>query len=201
MSLQGIVDAAYELFSKDCYENVSLTSIAEKVGIKKPSIYAHFSSKEELYLTVLDSEIKRVCDYIEQAYVNTGTYSSEDLLYELLIKCVTYTSESEIHKGFWRNILFCPTVALQEQISQRKYILSKKVQDIAARVISRGIEKREIKEQSINNLMYAFSCLLMGNFVMMLNTDVFSIEQLDFSWRIYWNGVKGSYNLGKGELL
>lgn len=191
MSHQRIIDAAYKLFSEDCYENITLTSIAERVGIKKPSIYAHFSSKEDLYLTVLDCEIKRVCDYIGQPYKKAESYSAEVLLHKFLMKCMLYTSENEIHKGFWRSILLCPTIALQEQMSQRIKVLSDQIQEIVSKIMSQGIERGEIKEHSLNNLLYTFYCFLMGNFVMMLNTDDFSIEQLEYSWRIYWNGIIG----------
>lgn len=43
-----IIMATLELAANKGFGNVSMNMIADKVGIKKPSLYNHFSSKEEL---------------------------------------------------------------------------------------------------------------------------------------------------------
>lgn len=45
---EEIVYATLELASEYGLKSVSLTQIADKVGIKKPSLYNHFKSKEEI---------------------------------------------------------------------------------------------------------------------------------------------------------
>jgi AcrR family transcriptional regulator len=45
---QMIFEASLDLFSKKGFNAVSMREIAEAVGIKKASLYSHFSSKEEL---------------------------------------------------------------------------------------------------------------------------------------------------------
>ncbi len=53
MSSQKILLAARSCFARDGYEGASLQKIAEEVGIKKPSIYAHYKGKEDLFLHVM----------------------------------------------------------------------------------------------------------------------------------------------------
>jgi TetR/AcrR family transcriptional regulator, cholesterol catabolism regulator len=43
-----ILGAAVELFYENGYENTTLDAVAERLGVTKPFIYAHFSSKAEL---------------------------------------------------------------------------------------------------------------------------------------------------------
>ncbi len=43
-----IVLAAFELAAKQGLANVSMSMIADKIGIKKPSLYKHFDSKDEI---------------------------------------------------------------------------------------------------------------------------------------------------------
>ena len=43
-----------DLFSKKGYDSVSLREIAEEVGIKKSSIYSHYSSKEAILMDIFD---------------------------------------------------------------------------------------------------------------------------------------------------
>lgn len=45
---EKILDAALDLASKNGLESLSLSQIADKVGIQKQSLYNHFSSKEEI---------------------------------------------------------------------------------------------------------------------------------------------------------
>lgn len=52
MSKASILAEARTIFARQGYAETSLREIAEAVGIKTPSLYAHFSSKETLYEAV-----------------------------------------------------------------------------------------------------------------------------------------------------
>ncbi len=51
---QSLIREALGLFLLKGYDNVSLSDIAQRVGITKPAIYFHFQNKEELADAVLD---------------------------------------------------------------------------------------------------------------------------------------------------
>ncbi len=46
---QRILETAYELFAGQGYEKTSLAMISNRVGISKPALYYHFTSKEALF--------------------------------------------------------------------------------------------------------------------------------------------------------
>jgi len=50
-----IVDKATRLFSKNGYEKVRVKDLADACGITEPALYRHYSSKEAIYVAVLDS--------------------------------------------------------------------------------------------------------------------------------------------------
>ncbi|MBB3110621.1 AcrR family transcriptional regulator [Paenibacillus phyllosphaerae] len=54
MTASKLKQAAMVLFTESGYEGTSLSEIAKAVGIKTPSIYAHFESKEQLFMSVLE---------------------------------------------------------------------------------------------------------------------------------------------------
>lgn len=50
---QRILDEALRLFSQSGYDAVSVERIASAVGIKVPSLYKHFKSKQEIFVLSL----------------------------------------------------------------------------------------------------------------------------------------------------
>ena len=50
-----ILDAMYDLVAEVGYDKASIGIICDRVGISKPSVYYYFSSKEEIFTTLLDS--------------------------------------------------------------------------------------------------------------------------------------------------
>lgn len=59
-----ILDEALTLFSEKGYGNVFVAQIADAVGIKAPSLYKHYKSKQDIFNAILD-EMKN--SYLRQA--------------------------------------------------------------------------------------------------------------------------------------
>jgi AcrR family transcriptional regulator len=51
---ERVLDAAEDLFAEKGYEATSLGDVADKVGIRSPSLYNHFRNKEALYVAVME---------------------------------------------------------------------------------------------------------------------------------------------------
>lgn len=66
---EKILDAALELFSERGYDGTGVDLIAESAGIKGPSLYRHFSSKED----ILSALIEKLDLYYDECF---GTESS-----------------------------------------------------------------------------------------------------------------------------
>ena len=52
---QKILDKALALFSSQGYDAVSVGEIAQAVGIKAPSLYNHFPSKQAIFDALVES--------------------------------------------------------------------------------------------------------------------------------------------------
>jgi AcrR family transcriptional regulator len=55
---ERILDAAEQLFAEKGYSAASLGEVADRVGIRSPSLYNHFRNKEALYEAVLERLLK-----------------------------------------------------------------------------------------------------------------------------------------------
>jgi AcrR family transcriptional regulator len=62
-----ILDVAFELFLEHGYKGTSMDAIADAADVTKPVIYACFSSKAELFGSLLDREEQRMLEHFSAA--------------------------------------------------------------------------------------------------------------------------------------
>lgn len=108
-----LIAAALERFSKQGFDAASLSQIAEDVGIKKPSIYAHFKSKEDIYLKVMHLAVEHETQHIV-ACLNRGKNIKEALYKHLKDMGDRFNNTS--HMRFWIRAVYLPPVSLYGQI-------------------------------------------------------------------------------------
>lgn len=69
-----LLQVAQALFAERGYRGTSLRDISGRIGIKAPSLLHHFSSKEQIYLAVLDRIFERLEDAIGSVLIGTDSY-------------------------------------------------------------------------------------------------------------------------------
>ena len=60
---ERILDEALTLFAEKGYDGTSMDLIAERVGIKGPSLYKHYKGKEEILNALIDAAEERYEEY------------------------------------------------------------------------------------------------------------------------------------------
>ena len=78
---ERILDAALTLFSQKGYANVYVAQIAEAVGIKAPSLYKHYKSKQEIFLAILDEMKKRYDQQAASLHMNGNDVAMDAQLF------------------------------------------------------------------------------------------------------------------------
>ena len=71
---EEILDVATRLFAERGYEGTSMNDVAERVGMRKASLFYHFATKDALYEAVLDRLVASLQAALEAIYVSSGTY-------------------------------------------------------------------------------------------------------------------------------
>ena len=89
-----IVLAALELFVRNGYHGTSITDIMNKVGLSKGSLYAHFKSKGEILLQILNSFKARYIDGMIR-FANEGEGNALDKLHRCISFSAQFASEHE----------------------------------------------------------------------------------------------------------
>ena len=76
---QQLIEAATELFARRGYAGTSMQDIADAVGIRKPSLYKFFSSKDDLYGAVLESTLAPLAEAIDDVLGGGRSTDGADL--------------------------------------------------------------------------------------------------------------------------
>ena len=108
---QKILDKALELFSAKGYDSVSVGEIAKAVGIKAPSLYNHFPSKQAIFDAIVKSTAAKYeadTDKIDihvqdvQKDIPIFTKTTEDALFEKVRQIFEYSLHNETISRFRR---------------------------------------------------------------------------------------------------
>jgi AcrR family transcriptional regulator len=110
---QRICDAALAHFVTHGYDGASLNQIAEMVGIRKPSIYAHFANKDALFLTVLEDAIAA-----ENAFILSCFETEQALPGQMYCELLKQHYQDALHFRFLLRTAYVPPESLREQITQ-----------------------------------------------------------------------------------
>ena len=100
---ERIFDVSLDLFSKKGYDSVSLREIADEVGIKKSSIYSHYSSKEAILMDIFE--------YLTNLLEYDELLNTKDLILSPDNNILLENPELFYHKG---------SQAIKEMFSQEK---------------------------------------------------------------------------------
>src|ERR1700722_191134 len=72
---EEILDEATQLFAERGYEGTSMADLAEKVGLRKASLFHHFASKEVLYAAVLARLVEHLGMPISKSVMLPGSFA------------------------------------------------------------------------------------------------------------------------------
>lgn len=74
---EKILDEALTLFSEKGYANVFVGDIADRVGIKAPSLYKHYKNKKAIFDAIIDEMNRRFTEQAKALQIN-GTDAEAD---------------------------------------------------------------------------------------------------------------------------
>ena len=104
---QTLVDVARQLFAKNGIANTTMYDIAKSSGKGRRTLYTYFKSKEEVYYAVIEGELERLSDKLDE--VASKKISPQDKIIELIYTHLSMIKETVIRNGnlraeFFRNI-------------------------------------------------------------------------------------------------
>lgn len=184
-----IKEVALVQFGQSGFEGTSLANIASEVGIKKPSIYAHFKGKDELFLSLLKDVCKYELDFVSSFLKENENKPLEECLFELLskysIRCV-YDNNTK----FWLYQSFFPPQHLRDVIMSDVYKTLDGIESHLIPIFEKAVATSEIQEISPETAAIGYLGILDSLFVENLyGGPSRSKRMLESSWFLYWRGL------------
>ena len=189
-TLEKVKQAAFSLFARQGYEFTTMNQIATAVGIKKPSLYAHFESKEALFLAVFTDMEQAYQKHMRQVFSDTGQYySTEAKLYHIFEQYIAYFAQDQELSALWNRILLFPPAALKEMLFTRIAALEAEFHSQVTAIIESGIKQNELKAGSAGDVMFSFYCLREGLLWALLINQKLESYKVKMVWEHFWRGI------------
>jgi AcrR family transcriptional regulator len=77
----GILTTAAKLFSRQGFDSTSISDLAREVGLSKATIYHYFPDKNQIYLDLIQTTLKNLCQEVEDAISGQPTATTRFIAY------------------------------------------------------------------------------------------------------------------------
>ncbi|MFF2882512.1 TetR/AcrR family transcriptional regulator [Bacillus toyonensis] len=164
---QNIVEASFKLMAEHGIEKMSLSMIAKEVGISKPAIYYHFSSKEAL-VDFLFEEI--FSGYHFSSYFDKDQYTKENFAKKLIADGLHMLSEYEGQEGILRVINeFIVTAARNEKYQKRLFEIQEEFLNGFHDLLKQGVELGMVPQHATEENAHTLALVIdnMSNYMLM----------------------------------
>ncbi|MBN8193026.1 TetR/AcrR family transcriptional regulator [Bacillus sp. NTK074B] len=186
---QLIKTVALDLFGQKGYEDTSLAEIAREVGIKKPSIYNHFRSKDDLFVEVLEdliiSEVKAY-RMAQEEMNHLEPVENVRNLFDLFCQRLMTTKESLL----WKRVTFFPPEPFKDLIQEHFVYFEEVTSSILVDIYEEGIKQKRFHEITVDEFVSSFLCLVDGVFLEhhYYTQEIFQ-QRVESAWKVYERGI------------
>lgn len=184
---EQIIEATLDAIGAEGVHNLSITGIAERVGIVPSALYRHFEGKDEVLDAVLDFIGARLLSNVRA--VRSESSSAIQRLKSLLIRHACLLQENKA----------IPNIVFSDGIYAGNSARKKKVHDIITaylkeieRIIAEGVQEGSIhKDISPGTGAMLFLGLLMPAAILgnVLGSDIDVITHAEKSWPIFERSI------------
>ncbi|MGE5405610.1 MAG: TetR/AcrR family transcriptional regulator [Candidatus Saccharibacteria bacterium] len=190
MTRHRLKQAALLKFSEAGYEAASLADIAKEVGIKTPSIYSHFASKQALLLEIWEDLLTEYSAHMTETIGAAGQMPVKEGLRHIVTQYGRFFKEDTIKYYFWGRLLMFPPPEFKERILGDTWAADAPVFEKIYEIASAGIEQGVLRDVAIEDIASAVAILKEGYISWLIFYDPQNAaEQTERLWNLFWNGL------------
>lgn len=190
MSAKDIQAVALKHFSQKGYDGTTLGDIADEVGIKKPSIYAHYTSKSDLFQSVVHYVADDYNDYWQRMLGETAKLDFKNRLHEIFFRVLKYFVYDRVKMNFWARVwMFPPEECSKETLALLRNLNDSFLEKITS-IFQEALDKKIIDRGEAKNLAYGYFCFIDGSLMRAIcYSDLDYEKHLPILWEYFWLGL------------
>jgi AcrR family transcriptional regulator len=191
MKSSELLHIALKHFAKEGYEGASLSNIAAEAGIKKPSIYAHYSGKDDLFFSAMRYSLATQRLHLATYFHETRNAPLEASLRGFFEWFIKESNENE-HIKFILRVAYFPPKNLEKEVAE----LLNPFIGMLQRHLTRMLRERNRHEQVLfsedfSSAAIAFLTVTEGTMTELVYSGIEGYEKrLSAVWPIFWRGLK-----------
>lgn len=185
MTKQEILEHALSLFMTKGYEGASMSDLAAATGIKKASLYAHYSGKEEIFSAVFTGVVEEYRETIQSLTLKREDESALTRLERMFRAFLRYCHNNP-RMYFWDRYFYFSPEFIQARMEQETKETQDEFQQAIQSAISDGIARREIRPQPVESAALAYYYLMIG---LSMSVKLYDREELEREISLAWAGL------------
>lgn len=154
---EKLQDAALARFAVQGFDATTMNEIAVDVGIKKPSVYAHFRNKDELFMSLMPKIIEDELNNARQ--VLQGGDRIQQQLREYL-EGIQERFELSHQVRFWVRTLFAPPVHLYDEVIEPMHVFMEDLEAIIHQALAQSPLAGRPEGFSVDTLAMTYMALI-----------------------------------------
>ncbi|MEZ4626838.1 MAG: TetR/AcrR family transcriptional regulator [Eubacteriales bacterium] len=185
MTKQEILEHALSLFMTKGYEGASMSDLAAATGIKKASLYAHYSGKEEIFSAVFTGVVEEYRETIQSLTLKREDESALTRLERMFRAFLRYCHNNP-RMYFWDRYFYFSPEFIQGAYGAETKETQDEFQRAIQSAISDGIARKEIRPQPVESAALAYYYLMIG---LSMSVKLYDREELEREISLAWAGL------------
>lgn len=161
MKKDEILNKALGLFANQGYFGTSMDDIAKAVGIKKASLYSHFSGKESIFTAVFNYILEDYCSFLDNLTACSEETNYPEKLASIFSGYVKNCKDNS-KMVFWDRYYYYPPEYLKDCIQNKTYELEMLLIRKITKIIEQGIKNGDIKNKDAQDIALSFYYMMIG---------------------------------------
>ena len=178
-------------FASNGYEGTTMAMIAKAVGIRKPSLYSHYSSKADIFKDVLQLEFETYLSSVKETLSNKNQ-SAVERMSALFKDHLPGDEKKEMDNEFYYRFIKYPPVEIETYTLSRYRETEAALYEMFDSVVKEGKEEGEIDASLSCHQIYDTYFIMIDGIDTM--KGLYSFEDAKISsenvWQVFYRGIR-----------